>query len=978
MKPAPLASSYSFLKREKVANLENTIIIRGAREHNLKNVDLDIPKNALVVITGVSGSGKSSLAFDTIYAEGQRRYVESLSAYARQFLEQMTKPDVDSLEGLAPSVSIEQRTTSHNPRSTVGTITEIYDYMRVLWAKVAKPAAGASGKELVSQTQEQIVDRIMGLKEGSRVQVLAPIVIQRKGEHAKEIESARKSGFSKIRINQVTHDIFDELKVDRNKKNNISIVVDRLLLKPENRGRIAKAIDVAIKLAKGNILVESVGEGEPKSFSFSTGLSDPSTGISLPSPEPRLFSFNSPVGACPQCNGLGYLYEFDPDLILNNSELSIADGALENWMGKDPPGNPSYERQTIEALAKHYKFDLNTPYKKLSDRVHSLIFYGTHKEEIQFHFKGRQGNYKTKRPFEGIVLDFEKKKANADEDHLAYFDQYISRQACEECHGNRLKPEALAFKIQGKSIAEASRLPLKECLEYFDSFELKGREAILAEILLREIRSRIGFLINVGLEYLDLSRTTNTLSGGETQRVRLATQIGASLVGVLYVLDEPSIGLHQRDNAKLIESLKTLRDRGNSVLVVEHDRDTIEQADYVIDMGPGAGKLGGEVVAKGRPEEIIGFEKSPTGRYLKGYDQIPLPAKRRPADPARFLEITGCTGNNLQDVSVRLPLGSLICVSGVSGSGKSTLVFDTLVPALKKELYRSNQQIAPFRAINGTEHLDKVVNVDQSPIGRSPRSNPATYTGVFTQIRTLFAQTVDAQVRGYDIGRFSFNVKGGRCDTCEGDGAIKVEMHFLPDVYVPCHACGGLRYNRETLAVRYKGKNIADVLAMTIEEALTFFEKVPSIEKFLRVLHDVGLGYVTLGQSATTLSGGEAQRMKLSKELSKRPTGRTLYILDEPSTGLHFQDISQLLEVIHRLVDQGNSVLIIEHNLDILKHADYLVDLGPEGGSGGGKIVGAGTPEEVVKQGKGYTAKFLGPYLARPASGKAGRAERSL
>lgn len=957
-----------------MANLEDTIVIRGAREHNLKNIDLDIPKNSLVVITGLSGSGKSSLAFDTIYAEGQRRYVESLSAYARQFLEQMTKPDVDSLEGLSPSVSIEQRTTSHNPRSTVGTVTEIYDYMRVLWAKVAKPSVEEGRAELLSQTPSQIVDRVMALGEGARVHILAPIVIARKGEHAKEIEAARKSGFSKIRINQNTFDIFDELQIDRNKKNTISLVVDRLLVKTENKGRIAKAIELSVKVAKGNVWIESVSEDETKTYNFSTGLSDAATGLSLPSPEPRLFSFNSPVGACSHCNGLGYLHEFEPDLIVGDPTLSIAQGVLENWTGKPLPGKPTYEIQSLEALSKHFRFDLNKPYQQLSDKVKSILFFGSGREEIQFQYKGKQSSYKTKRSFEGIIKDLEKKQKNADPEEQEAFEQFIARRACEECKGDRLRPESLAFKIDGKSISQACRLPLRDCLAYFEGLKLVGKEAALADIMLKEIRSRIGFLIDVGLDYLDLSRSVNTLSGGETQRVRLATQIGASLVGVLYVLDEPSIGLHQRDNAKLIDSLKQLRDRGNSVIVVEHDRDTIEQADYVVDMGPGAGKLGGEIVAMGTPKEIIGFKGSPTGRYLQGYDQISVPESRRKPDPARMIELTDCTGNNLKNVSAKFPLGTFICVSGVSGSGKSTLVFDTLVPALKQKLYRSSVQISPHGSLKGAEHLDKVVHVDQSPIGRSPRSNPATYSGVFTQIRTLFAQTIDAQVRGYDIGRFSFNVKGGRCDTCEGDGAIKVEMHFLPDVYVPCHVCGGLRYNRETLAVKYKGKNIADVLAMSIEEALTFFANVPTIEKFLRVLADVGLGYVTLGQSATTLSGGEAQRMKLSRELSKRPTGRTLYVLDEPSTGLHFQDIAQLLIVLHRLVDTGNTILVIEHNLDILKHADYLIDLGPEGGSGGGLIIAQGTPEEVVRIGKGFTGKFLEPYVAsRMGTNKAPR-----
>lgn len=945
-------------------DLENTIIIRGAREHNLKNIDLDLPKNSLVVITGLSGSGKSSLAFDTIYAEGQRRYVESLSTYARQFLEQMTKPDVDSLEGLCPSISIEQRTTNQNPRSTVGTITEIYDYMRVLWAKVAKPTAENTGKELVSQKPDEIVDRVMALEEGTRIQVLAPIVISRKGEHTKELESARKAGFSKVRINQDNFDLSDEIKLDKNKKNNISIIIDRLLIKSENRARISKAIDLAIQAAKGNVVIEAVGENATKSFSYSTGLSDPETGLSLPNPEPRLFSFNSPVGACPACNGLGYTNEFDPDLILNDPNISIAAGALENWTEKPLPGKTSYEFQTLECLSKYYKFSLDIPFKKLPEKIQSIIFYGSGKEEIQFTFKGKQSNYKTKRPFEGILKDFERKKKNASEDEQESFDKLISKNSCETCHGNRLKPEALAFKLNGKSISEATSLPLREALEYFQKIKLTGSSATLADTLLVEIRSRIQFLLNVGLDYLSLSRSAATLSGGEMQRVRLATQIGASLVGVLYVLDEPSIGLHQRDNTKLIESLKELRDRGNSVIVVEHDRDTIEEANYVVDMGPGAGKLGGEIVAMGTPKEIIKNDKSPTGRFLKGYDQIPLPKKRRKIDPARMVEIKGCTGNNLKNVDAKIPLGTFTCISGVSGSGKSTLIFDTLVPALKQKLHRSSAQIEPYNEMIGVEQLDKVVHVDQSPIGRSPRSNPATYSGVFTQIRTLFAETMDAKVRGYDLGRFSFNVKGGRCETCEGDGAIKVEMHFLPDVYVPCHVCAGLRYNRETLMVKYKGKNIADVLAMTIEEALAFFENVPSIEKFLRVLSDVGLGYVTLGQSATTLSGGEAQRMKLSKELSKRPTGRTLYVLDEPSTGLHFQDITQLLLVLHRLVDQGNTIVVIEHNLDILKHADYMIDMGPEGGSGGGMVVASGTPEDVAKVSKSFTGKYLAPYLS--------------
>lgn len=952
--------------KDVLVTLESHILIRGAREHNLKNISLDIPKNSLVVITGLSGSGKSSLAFDTIYAEGQRRYVESLSAYARQFLEQMTKPDVDSLEGLAPAISIEQRTTNQNPRSTVGTITEIYDYIRLLYAKISHPISPTSGKELVPQTVEEIIDRIMAEEPGAKVQILAPIVVARKGEHTKPIEAARKAGYTKIRVNGKTFDIFDDLSIDKNKKNSLSVLVDRIVVKPDSRQRIFNSVTAAIKMADGSVTIETIlDDGSLRVMNASTSLSCPESGLSFPKPEPRLFSFNSPVGACPECNGLGYLHEFDPDLIVDDPSISIPAGAIEAWTGKALPGRISHEMQSVEALAKHYGVDLSLPYHKLSEKFKTALFYGTEREEIQFAFKGKQSNYKSKRVFEGILEDFEKRLKNADPDEFVALESYVAKKTCSECEGKRLKPESLAFRILGKNIAEACGLPLRECLDFFGSITLKGKEAEIADIVLREIKTRLHFLVEVGLDYLSISRSAATLSGGEMQRVRLATQIGASLRGVLYILDEPSIGLHQRDNDKLLESLRELRNRGNTVIVVEHDRDTIEQAEFVIDMGPGAGKHGGEIIAMGTPTQIINNKKSVTGRYLTGHDQIPLPEKRRSLDKSRMLSITGCTENNLREVSAHFPLGNLVCVSGVSGSGKSSLIFDTLIPALKNRLYRSHHKNLKFKELSGDNHLDKVINVDQSPIGRSPRSNPATYSGVFTAIRTLFAQTTDAQIRGYDLGRFSFNVKGGRCDTCEGDGAIKVEMHFLPDVYVPCHVCAGKRYNRETLSVKYKGKNIADVLAMSIDEALVFFEKIPSIEKFLRILADVGLGYVTLGQSATTLSGGEAQRMKLSKELAKRPTGRTLYVLDEPSTGLHFQDITQLLKVIHRLVDQGNTIIVIEHNLDILKHADYLIDIGPEGGAGGGTIVAEGTPEEVVKTGKGYTAKYLAPYLKR-------------
>ncbi|MCO5144368.1 MAG: excinuclease ABC subunit UvrA [Oligoflexia bacterium] len=944
-------------------NLENSIIVRGAREHNLKNINIDIPKKSLVVITGLSGSGKSSLAFDTIFAEGQRRYVESLSSYARQFLEKLNKPDLDSIEGLSPSISIEQRTTSHNPRSTVGTMTEIYDYMRLLWAKIAKPIGVDSTSNDSQQTPTDIVDKIYENPQGSRIQILAPLVIERKGEHKKEIELARKNGFSKIRINNKVVDLVEEIHLEKHKKHSLTVIIDRVILRNNDRARIQRSVEHSLKLTNGVVTVEVITESDVKSFSFSTGYFDSATGLSIPKPEPRLFSFNSPVGACPKCKGLGYSYNFDPNLIVSNPSISIAEGALESWTQKQNPQKPSHEFQMIEALSKHYKFSLNEPFTNLPEKIKDLLFYGTGKEEIVFQFKGKSSSFKSKRSFEGIIGDLEKKKKLMGADAEEEFEDFISKFPCESCNGNRLKNESLVFKIAGKSIAEASRLPLSESYDFFKNLKLDKKEKELGELILIEILSRISFLIDVGLDYLDISRGANTLSGGETQRVRLATQIGASLVGVLYVLDEPSIGLHQKDNVKLIESLKGLRDKGNSVIVVEHDRDTIEQADYVVDMGPGAGKLGGEVIAQGTPKSIIAIKDSPTGRFLRGLDQVPLPEKKRPYKDKPKLEISGCQGNNLKNVSASFPIGCLIGVSGVSGSGKSTLIFDTLVPAMRQSLNRFTGAVAPFSKLKGIENFDKIVNVDQSPIGRSPRSNPSTYSGVFTQIRQVFAQTMDAQIRGYGIGRFSFNVKGGRCEVCQGDGAIRVQMHFLPDVFVPCTACNGLRYNRETLSVRYKGKNIADVLAMSVSEALEFFKAIPSVEKFLRVLDDVGLGYVNLGQSATTLSGGEAQRMKLSRELSKRPTGKTLYILDEPSTGLHFQDIIQLLSVLHKLVNQGNTIIIIEHNLDILKHTDYLIDLGPDGGIRGGEVIAQGSPEEIVKKGKGHTAEFLKPYF---------------
>ncbi len=947
---------------ETTPSLVDTIVVRGAREHNLKDIDIDIPKDSLVVVTGLSGSGKSSLAFDTIYAEGQRRYVESLSAYARQFLEQMEKPNVDALEGLAPAISIEQKTTNQSPRSTVGTITEIYDYLRLLYAKMAKPVSPDSGEELTTFSPEQIVDRIMSLEKDTRVQLLAPIVVARKGEHAKELEAARRAGFSKVRVNKETHDLLDEIPIEKNKKNNISIVIDRLIIRPDARKRLSQSVDSALKLAGAIYIEAQLPSGEFTAFTLSTGLSYGEAGTVLPKLEPRLFSFNSPLGACPACNGLGYLNEFDPYKIAPNPELSIEEGALENWTGRFPPNSPTHEAQVIACVANHFRFSLKTPLESLSEKNFSILFYGSGKEEIEFSFRGRQSKYKTKRKFSGVIHDFQKKLDVATPDELAYLEKYISKKSCTACNGDRLRPESLAFRILGKNIAEVSALELTPALEFFKSIKLSERDQAVAGAVLKEIVSRLEFLLGVGLSYLSLSRQANSLSGGEMQRVRLATQIGASLVGVLYVLDEPSIGLHQRDNERLLSSLKELRDRGNTVIVVEHDRDTIEAADHVIDMGPAAGKQGGKIIAEGTPKEIIAAKNSITGHYLSGIDKIPVPDVRRPRSKERQVVLKGCSLNNLKSITASFPLGLLLCISGVSGSGKSTLIFDTLIPAIQANRRKNKQNVGYTEAL-GLDLVDRIIHVDQSPIGRTPRSNPATYSGLFSPIRTLFSQTVDAQIMGFEPGRFSFNVKGGRCETCEGAGAIRVEMHFLPDVFVPCHICNGKRYNRETLSVRYKGKNIAEVLAMTVEEALEFFANIPSIERILRVLSDVGLGYITLGQSATTLSGGEAQRMKLSRELSKRSTGRSIYVLDEPSTGLHFKDIHQLIKVLHALVDQGNTVIVIEHNLDILKHADYLIDLGQEGGSGGGEIIAEGTPEEVVKKGIGYTAKYLKPYL---------------
>jgi excinuclease ABC subunit A len=937
------------------------IIIRGAREHNLKNISLDIPKNSLTVITGVSGSGKSSLAFDTIYAEGHRRYVESLSTYARQFLDQLQKPEVDSIDGLSPAISIEQRNSNKNPRSTVGTVTEIYDYLRLLYAKISRPYSPVTGEELRPQSSEEIVDRIMALDEGTKFILLAPIAIERKGEHRKELERAVKAGFSSAKVNGKIVDLENDISLDKQKKHNISIIIDRLVRKGDIRVRLSQSVATALKMTEGFVSVQPLDQG--KEILFNTHFACPVSGVSFPAPEPRLFSFNSPVGACPACSGLGYKTIFDPDLIAPDKSLSIPSGALSKWCGDSSTSATNRNFQVLENLARHYKFDLSLPFYRLSEEAKKIIFFGTGKEEIQFKLKKDGSSYRALQPFDGIIADYEKRALVASPDELEALEELQAKLPCSACNGDRLKPETLAFRISGKNISEMARLSNEDLRALVLSLDLKPQDREIAKDILKEIETRLGFLINVGLSYISLSRPAGTLSGGEIQRVHLATQIGGSLIGVLYILDEPSIGLHQRDNTKLIDSLRDLQRRGNTVLVVEHDRDTMEVADFIVDMGPGAGAHGGEVISMGTPKEIINDPKSITGRFLRGKETISMPKVRRTLDWKRSILLSGCTENNLRDVTLKIPLGSLICVTGVSGSGKSSLILKTLVPAIRERIYRGRARVKNYAAIEGIDEIDKVINVDQSPIGRSPRSNPATYTGVFSMIRLLFSQTKDALVRGYKAGRFSFNVKAGRCQTCEGAGYIKVEMHFLPDVFIPCHVCGGARYNRETLSVKYKGKNIAEVLDMPVEEAYAFFQSVPQIEKFLKILVDVGLGYVRLGQSATTLSGGEAQRMKLAKELSKKPTGKTIYVMDEPSTGLHFQDIEKLLGVLHRLVDNGNTMIIIEHNLDIIKNADHIIDVGPEGGNAGGAIVYEGSPEGLLKVKESYTGKYLAPYL---------------
>jgi excinuclease ABC subunit A len=912
------------------------IIIRGAREHNLKNIDLEIPRDHLVVITGLSGSGKSSLAFDTIYAEGQRRYVESLSAYARQFLEQMEKPDVDSIEGLSPAISIEQKTTSKNPRSTVGTVTEIYDYLRVLFARIGIPHCPSCGQVISAQTVQQMVDRVLTLPVGTKLLILAPVVRGRKGEYRKLFFDLRRQGYARVRVNGQQRELTEEIDLDKNRKHTIEVVVDRLVVRETLGSRLADSLETALRLADGVVQVETV---EGQAFVFSERLACAKCGISFPEVSPRMFSFNNPYGACPECGGIGSRYELDAELLVPDPRKSLKQGALAPWAGRESV----YFKQTLQVLAKRHRFSLDTPWENLARKTRELVLRGE-----------PDGG------FEGVLKVLERRyKETLSEETRLEIERFMSLRDCPACKGSRLRPEALGVKIAGRSIADVVRLTIKGAGAFFDGLRLSAREASIARRVLKEIRERLGFLANVGLDYLTLDRAAATLSGGEGQRIRLATQIGSSLVGVLYILDEPSIGLHQRDNRRLLETLKRLRDLGNTVLVVEHDEETIRSADYVVDLGPGAGELGGHVVAVGTPDEIMANTASLTGKYLARELRIPIPDSRRKPN-GKFLTIHGPREHNLKGMPVRIPLGTFTSITGVSGSGKSTLVNDILYRALAQMLHRAQDKPGAHDRIEGAQHVDKVIDIDQSPIGRTPRSNPATYTGVFTFIRTLFARTQDARVRGYQPGRFSFNVKGGRCEACQGDGLVKIEMHFLPDVYVTCEVCKGKRYNRETLDIRYKGKNIAEVLGMTVREALVFFEPVPPIKAKLQTLHDVGLDYIRLGQSATTLSGGEAQRVKLATELSRRATGRTLYILDEPTTGLHFADIQRLLDVLNRLVDQGNTVVIIEHNMDVIKTADWIIDLGPEGGDEGGRVIATGTPEDVARQAaKSYTGRFL-------------------
>ena len=936
--------------------MRESIKITGARVNNLKNIDVEIPRDKLVVMTGLSGSGKSSLAFDTIYAEGQRRYVESLSSYARQFLGQADKPDVDSIEGLSPAISVDQKTTSNNPRSTVGTITEIYDYLRLLWANVGVPHCPNCGKEIKQQSVDQIVDQVMALEEAAKIQILSPVIRGRKGEYAKLFEDARKSGYVRVRVDGNIYDLTEEIKLDRNKKHNIEIVVDRLVIKPDIQRRLTDSVETASALSGGVTIVNVIGQEKELIFSQNYACED--CGISIEELTPRMFSFNNPAGACPKCTGIGIQMRVDPDIIIPDKSLSIMDGAI-NASGWGGVKNDSIARMYFEALAKKYKFKLTTPIEKLPPEVVDIILYGTKGEPLKLTYERESGKGTLMQPFEGIVSNLERRYSETSSPAMRMeLEDYMTEHPCPHCHGKRLNDTVLAVTIDGMSISDFTELSVDKGIEFLDNMKLSEKNSMIADRIIKEIKDRMTFLRHVGLEYLTLSRTAGTLSGGEAQRIRLATQIGSALMGVLYILDEPSIGLHQRDNEKLIDTLKQLRDQGNTLIVVEHDEDTLRAADYIIDIGPGAGINGGEVVACGSVEDIIASPRSITGDYLSGRRKIPVPQTRRKGN-GEFLTITGAAENNLKNVDVKIPLGMLTLVTGVSGSGKSSLVNEIIYKTLAQKLNRAKVRPGKHTAVTGLEHLDKVINIDQSPIGRTPRSNPATYTGLFTDIRELFASTQEAKSRVYNSGRFSFNIKGGRCESCSGDGLVKIEMHFLPDVYVPCDVCKGRRYNRETLEVKYKGKNIYEVLEMTIDEALVFFENLPKLTRKLQTLVDVGLGYVKLGQSSTTLSGGEAQRVKLATELCRVSTGDTFYVLDEPTTGLHAADIHKLTDVLNRLVDAGNTVLVIEHNLDVIKIADHIIDLGPEGGVGGGNVVFTGTPEECAKCGESYTGQFL-------------------